>query len=60
MAYDPKDLTDEQYNALLDFARPIAAALIVGIPPDAIEAHVKGILAQQKLQDALAARNRNK
>lgn len=49
--YDPKDLTDAQWNALIAFAAPLAVALQAGIPTWAIKAHVTHILdkAQARL-----------
>jgi hypothetical protein len=42
--YDPENLTPQQYAALTALAIPLAIALKVGVPIEAVEEHVRGVL----------------
>ena len=46
--FDPENLTEAQCAALTAFSAPLAMALSVGIPTDAIVKHVAGVLEKTK------------
>ncbi len=46
--FDPENLTEAQWVALTAFSAPLAMALKVGIPTEAIVKHVTGVLEKTK------------